>query len=172
MSPASLRADILFTFSENLPMKSLFLFLAACSLTLSAQAQQLTPKDITGSWKFIEVEMHGCTVDLVKQKVTFSEQWKSGMSDSDLIQAEKNMLEQTAAYQAMTLEITEKSMLYKVKGKTEMDNGYGLKYEGGKNFLTGEAANDTDTTISLHKGLLHMDIATTDGEVNIKLKRK
>ena len=153
-------------------MKPLFLFLAAGLLTLSAQAQQLTPKDIMGSWKFIEVEMHGCTVDLVRQKVTFSEQWKSGMSDSDLIQAEKKMLEQTSAYQAMTLEITDKSMLYKAGGKTEMDNGYGLKYEDGKNFLTGEAANDTETVISLHKGLLHMNVASIEGEVNIKLKRK
>jgi len=153
-------------------MKPIFLFLAGCFLTLSANAQKLTPKDIMGTWKFIEVEMHGCTVDLIKQKVTFSEQWKSGMSDSDLMQAEKDMLEQTSAYAAMTLEITDKSMLYKVNGKAEKDNSYGLRYADDKNFLTGDAASDTDTILSLKDGLLHMNVVTTEGEVKIKLKRK
>ena len=153
-------------------MKSIFLFVAGCLLTLSAAAQKLTPKDIIGSWRFIEVEMHGCTVDLAKQKVTFSEQWKSGMSDSDLVQAEKNMLEQTAAYRVMALEVDKKYMTYTIGGKTEMKDEYGLEHKDGKNFLTGDAAKDTDTTLSLKDGLLHMNIASTDGEINIRLKRK
>lgn len=70
--------------------KLLFLSFALCLFTTVASAQKITEKDLQGKWKLDYFNADGVIFDVVKGKVTISEETKKQMPPETVEQMENN----------------------------------------------------------------------------------
>lgn len=152
-------------------MKNLLTLAAICLFTISAAAQKITTKDLTGTWKMTAVTMFGNYVDFATEKITFSEDWKADNAGADLAALEATMLEQLGSFKAMGFAFTDTKMSLDMEGIVVEEMDYKIIDREGKQYL--ETPDDpTDSPeIKLANGVLEMHLNSDEGPVTMIFKK-
>jgi hypothetical protein len=127
-------------------MKKLaYLSLAFFLFTFVASAQKVKEADLQGTWKLIEFESSGLSLDVIKGTVTASKELEAQLPADQLSAGKADMLSALEAVKDLTMTFDKTSMTQKMGGQEKTGN-FVLKEKEGKQYLDVATADTTEAS--------------------------
>lgn len=139
--------------------KLLYFTFALCFFTTLASAQKVTEKDLQGKWKLTYFIANGVTFDIVKEKVTISDEAKSMMSADIFQQLQNHPSEAIEPFKAAYADF-DKGKLKQIMGADVTECVYTIIEKDGQQFVHvtyADGASD-DTGIVIKDKQLYLTI--------------
>ena len=154
-------------------MKNILYLFAACFIATLAQAQNLTEKDLQGTWGLHSVYMSGITIEMATGGVTFSEEIKAQMTPE-----QQEMVRGQMAGARTTLKdgtaIFEGSNITRSLAGTTKKGTYTLKDVDGKQHLAITYEDGTASEVGIFKkdNLLYISAPQNGQETELRYMKK
>jgi hypothetical protein len=142
-------------------MKKLFyLSLALCFFTALTSAQKVTQKDLQGKWKLTYFKADGLEFDIVKEKITISDEAKDVLPPEMLQQLQGNSTDALAPFkEAYAVFLGDK--LQQILGPEVKECAYTITEKDGQQFIhaTFEDGATDDTAVAIKDKQLYLTIS-------------